>query len=96
MGVIERGVQSVFRAANERLRTRMEGLLYHGRRPVICECSNPDCLDVLELTPEEYREVRGAGNFVVASGHSNPAIEYVVERRERFDIVKKYEGDNGV
>jgi hypothetical protein len=93
MGVIERGVQSVFRAANERLRTRMEGLLYRGRRPVICECSNPDCLEVLELTPEEYGEVRGAGNFVVASGHGIPAIERLVERRERFDVVHKYDAD---
>jgi hypothetical protein len=93
MGVIERGVQSVFRAANERLRTRMEGLLYQGRRPVICECSDPDCLDVLELTPEEYREVRGAGNFVVAYGHGTPAIERLVERREGFDVVQKFDAD---
>ena len=86
-------MQSVFRAANERLRVRMEGLLYRGRRPVICECSDPDCLEVLELTPEEYDEIRAAGNFVIASGHSLPAIERVVDRREWFDVVEKYDAD---
>lgn len=93
MGVIERGVQSVFRAANERLRTRLEGLVYRGRRPVICECSDPDCLEVLELTPEEYQQIRDDGMFIIAPGHSLPAIERLVERRGGFDIVEKYENE---
>jgi hypothetical protein len=88
MGV-QRGVQSVFRAANERLRSRMEGVSYRGRRPVICECGDPDCMEILELTRDEYQRVRDQGNFVVATGHAAVELEHVVERRDGFDVARK-------
>ncbi len=89
MGV-QRGVQYVFRAANERLRTRLEGLTYRGRQPVICECSDPDCMEVLDLTHEEYTLLRDKGHFVVLRGHDTPAVESVVESRDDYDIVDKF------
>ena len=66
---VQRGVQSVFRAANERLRTHVEKLIYRGPRPVLCECSDPACMEVLHLPPDEYQRVREDGNFVVLDGH---------------------------
>ena len=85
----ERSMQSVFRAANERLRSKMERLTYRGRRPVICECSDADCLRVLELSGAEYRRVREQGNFVIAPGHVTPEVEHVVESCEAYDVVRK-------
>jgi hypothetical protein len=82
-------MQSVFRAANERLRSRMEAMTYRGRRPVICECSDPDCMEVLELTSAQYRRVRERGNFVIAHGHVTPEIEHVVENCDGYDLVSK-------
>jgi hypothetical protein len=82
-------MQSVFRAANERLRSRMEAMTYRGRRPVICECSDPSCMEVLELTRGQYRRVREHGNFVIAHGHATPQVEHVVENGDGYDVVRK-------
>lgn len=88
---VHRGVQNVFRAANERLRTRMEALTYRGRRPVICECSDTRCMEVLELRPEEYQRVRDCGYFVISHGHDMPEIEQIVERGDGYDVVEKFQ-----
>lgn len=85
----ERSMESVFRAANERLRSRMEAMTYRGRHPVICECSSMDCMDVLELTCAEYRLVRERGNFVIAHRHITPELERVVESGDGYDVVRK-------
>jgi hypothetical protein len=88
--VDQRAVERVFRAANERLRFRMERLSVRGRRPVICECSDPDCIEVLELTRKEYQHVRDEGNFVITPGHGIDEIEHVVERGNAYEIVRKH------
>jgi hypothetical protein len=85
---VHRGVQSVFRAANERLRSRLAG--HTGTRPVICECSDQSCMAVLNLTVEDYEQVRGAGHFVVAGGHADLEIERIVADRDGYVIVDKY------
>jgi hypothetical protein len=89
MGDPARSPESIFRAANERLRDRLEGLAYRGRRPVICECSDKDCFEVLEVAPEDYQEVRTAGHFLVAPGHAQSELERVVEKRDGYDILEK-------
>ncbi len=85
----DRTVQSVFRAANERLRDRLEALLLRGPRPVICECSDVECFELLQVPREEYGAVRRQGWFFVVRGHARPDLEHVVERRDGFDIVEK-------
>ena len=64
-----RGVQAVFRAANERLRERFEALTLQGRRPVICECADPGCMQVLEVADDEYDIARDENRYIVAPGH---------------------------
>jgi hypothetical protein len=86
---VQRGVQSVFRAANERLRARMEELFFRGPRPVICECSDPECMKVLQLKRGEYQSIRDSGYFIVATGHETPDIEQVVARRDGYLVVHK-------
>jgi hypothetical protein len=63
------GVQAVFRAANERLRERFEALTFEGRRPVICECADPGCMQVLDVPDAEYERARDENRFIVAPGH---------------------------
>ncbi len=79
----------MFRAANERLRTHIERIIYRGPRPVLCECSDPGCMELLHVAPEEYRRVREAGNFVVLNGHESLEIERVVARQNGYLIVDK-------
>ena len=86
---VQRDVESVFRAANERLRAHVEKIIYRGPRPVLCECSDPTCMELLHVAPDDYRRVREAGNFVVLNGHESPEIERVVGRQNGYLIVDK-------
>ena len=55
----------------------------------VCECSDPECADALETTPAEYERVRADGaRFVVAPGHQQAEVEWVVEDRSRFLVVE--------
>jgi hypothetical protein len=84
---VQRGVQSVFRAANERLRSTLAG--HRGPRPVICECADQNCMALLNLTRDDYERVRNAGHFVVVTGHEDLEIERVVGERDGYLVVDK-------
>lgn len=64
---------------------------------LICECSDPDCAESLEIEPAEYERVRvdGAG-FLVLAGHERPEVERVVERTDRFLVVEKIRATTGI
>ena len=46
-------------------------------------------MELLHLSPDEYRRVREDGNFVVLNGHETPEIESVVARQNGYLIVDK-------
>ena len=87
MGV-RRGVPNVFRAANERLDAQMEALSLDDRRPVICECSDPDCMTVIDVALNEYRAVREGGYFIVAIDHEAAGCDRIVERRSGYVVAE--------
>ncbi len=63
----------------------------------VCECSHTSCSRVLELTADEYGAVRASDRrFLVfpEESHTNPEIEEVVERADRYWVVRKL-GDAG-
>jgi len=84
------GNEAVFRAANERLKGRLAGLEENGTVPFICECSDADCLQVVELAMQAYEGVRAQGErrFVVLPGH-NGAGDNVVGEGDGFVVVEK-------
>ena len=56
----------------------------------LCECADPRCTDHVEVTPEEYEEIRSEPTqFVIRPGHENGAIEDTVWSCERFVVVEK-------
>ena len=83
--------QSLFRDVNERVRELSEGL--GPSLPLdqwLCECADESCAERIELTTEEYENVREhAAQFAVAPGHVFPEVERVVARYERHWIVEK-------
>jgi len=79
-----RAVQDVFKTANERLRLRGRP----ERLTLLCECSSRECLEDLEVTPDEYDDLRPRGHFLLP-GHADPSVERIVDRREGFDLVQK-------
>jgi hypothetical protein len=82
--------EEIFRDVNNRIE---EGAKQHGVEtplPFHCECERADCLETIELAPEDYeRIVHERYHFVLIPGHEDDAIERVVERHETFLVVEK-------
>jgi hypothetical protein len=56
-----------------------------------CECARLGCNMLIELTLEEYEQVRaGPRRFVMVGGHEIPAVESVVRSLRDYVIVEKH------
>ena len=79
--------QMLFRNVNERIDAvpaRLDLRLY------LCECSREDCVEQLDVTHDEYEDLRThPTHFVVRPGHHFPEIERVVVQNDRFAVVEK-------
>jgi hypothetical protein len=83
--------EALFRAANERIERTATTTAEPGDLvPFLCECPEGDCRGTIALTMAEYERVRSDSTlFVVLPGHERPSIEDVVERYERYMVVRK-------
>ena len=85
--------QALYREVNERVEAINEA--FDNLVPLgdwICECANPECVQLLSLTHEEYEQLRADGTrFAVAPNdrHVFSEVEDVVERHERYWVVEK-------
>ena len=78
-----------FRSLNETIERAAEGNGHHRAR-FLCECTDKDCSEVLELTLEEYEGLRKShSRFLVVRGHEDERIEIIVERNGSYSIVEK-------
>ena len=83
---------AMFREANEEIRAMarrsgMEGLL-----PALCECADPACTELVQLTPQEYEAVRSNSTwFINLRGHQANAQGWVrvLSENSRFVLVEK-------
>ena len=87
--------QSLFRAANETIELAAESMGV-GAVPVpfVCECADPSCTEIVELTLVDYEEIRtGPTRFFVRPGHQALAVRanaaVVVEERDDVCIAEK-------
>lgn len=83
-----------FRTINERTTGQIEA--FHAPSAsmalaLVCECSQEECVEMLELALSRYRHVRTDPRwFAVAPRHAAPeSVEVVVERHEGHWIVEK-------
>lgn len=80
----------LFRAVNERLDELGEAAPWSKKTDYLCECSDTSCIEIVELTQDEYERVRSRPTvFVVVPGHQQPEIEKVIEENEGFLLVEK-------
>ncbi|HUZ81113.1 MAG TPA: hypothetical protein VMU73_02600 [Gaiellaceae bacterium] len=81
--------ESAFREVNEAIAktaVRFEA----DEATFICECADPTCAHRVTAELEDYEEVRAdATHFLLAPGHSEPAVERVVEEATDFEVVEK-------
>jgi hypothetical protein len=86
--------EALFREVNERIEGIQKSL---GSEPVsaefICECGDASCTAHIRLGIAEYERVRAdPATFVVGAGHDAQAVEQVLERNERYEVVRKRPG----
>jgi hypothetical protein len=91
--------QALFREINERVEEINQAHdLWLTLSDWVCECADDTCTERIELTPQQYEEVRESPtHFAVAPSdeHVLPDVERVVERNLRYWVVEKL-GDAGV
>ena len=63
----------------------------------VCECGSAGCSRLIELTPAEYEAVRSDPcRFAIVDGHELLEVEEVVERHDRYAVVRKLEASGTV
>ena len=85
--------QSLFRDVNERVNdvNKAHGL-WVTLSDWICECADETCTQSIELTPQQYEEVRAdPTHFVVAPSaeHVVSDAERIIEQHPRYWVVSK-------
>jgi hypothetical protein len=84
--------EALFREVNERVKVVREETGEPERRMrILCECGDEDCVAEIEISRDEYEQVRAdSRQFVVTPGHITPDVESVVGEREGYEIARKY------
>ncbi len=58
----------------------------------VCECGDRDCTALVHATLPQYQAVRADPMlFLICPGHEVPDVEDVVERGDRYAVVRKHE-----
>jgi hypothetical protein len=79
-----------FREVNERIKDVSEDVETPSEIEFLCECGASECTDPVQLTATEYEELRrDPTHFAIVPGHSDPEVEVVIARNERFAVVAK-------
>jgi hypothetical protein len=84
--------EALFREINENIAELVEHSPTIRSSPVafVCECTDMDCAQALELTLDEYQEIRSApARFLVAPGHIARDVERVVMEGGHYLVVEK-------
>jgi hypothetical protein len=85
--------ESRFRDINDRVERDLERVIYSADEllPFVCECARRTCSATIELTRDEYERVRSDSVlFAISPGHEVLDIEDVVERYERYFLIRKH------
>jgi hypothetical protein len=82
--------ESAFREVNEAIATTAARFDAE-ETDFVCECADPACAHRLNADLDDYEEVRSEPTrFLLAPGHEEPAIERIVERTGKYNVVEKF------
>jgi hypothetical protein len=86
--------EALFREVNERIKQVQAGTGDVGLRDrfaVLCECGDQNCIEEIQVTPQEYEQVRAdPRQFVIVPGHGVPDVEEIVDEGEGFEVARKH------
>jgi hypothetical protein len=81
------------REINEKIEEAYQGEPPANRIDIVCECARMTCDATIDITLDEYEDVReNARHFVINPGHVAGDIEWIVYENDRFAVVAKREG----
>ncbi len=82
--------QQLFRTVNDRLfelSTHQLDAPWTEKTTYLCECADPACLEAIELTLDEYENLRAESDLrAVAPEHEQPGCQ-VILRTQRFSMI---------
>jgi hypothetical protein len=82
-------IELIFRDANERIRRASRELDAVDPLPFLCECIEPACRQIVQLSAAEYDAVRSGDRcFLIAPGHDHEEGD-VIERQGSHWILRK-------
>ena len=83
--------QALFRAVNEQAKELNDAFAsITGSFAIACECADTSCIETLDISPDEYEQVRAnPRHFAVLPGHIYPDVEKVVRTSEEYVVVEK-------
>jgi 5-bromo-4-chloroindolyl phosphate hydrolysis protein len=83
--------QSIFRAVNEKLEAVNEAFERVTETfTIACECADINCVEMLDIRPEDYDAVRAEPrHFVVLRGHIYLDVERVIRESDGYAVVEK-------
>ena len=85
--------EAASREINEKIEEAYQGEPRANRIDIMCECARMTCDAAIDITLDEYEDVReDARQFVIFPEHFVGNIEWVVFENERFAVVAKREG----
>jgi hypothetical protein len=70
--------EALFREVNERIEDVSEDVSRANFIEFLCECGEELCVERIELTREEYEQIRSVSDF-----------ERVIDRRDRYVVIDK-------
>ncbi len=83
---------AIFRQANEEIREVFEAEEIENRVPFICECADPACREIVQMSMKEYCAIREDPRvFLNVPGHeaSSQGWAQVIETYDRYVVVVK-------
>lgn len=82
--------ETLFRDVNERIEDVSEEVPRSEFIGFLCECGEPVCVEQIELTREEYEQIRSVpDHFAIKPGHEHPDFERVLNNEERYAVIDK-------
>ena len=79
--------EATFRKVNEGMEAGQDD---SGLLSFVCECGRVNCTRLLQLTRDEYEEIReNPRRFAIVDGHEILEAEEIVERHDRYLVVEK-------
>ena len=85
--------EAASREINEKIEEAYQGEPPVNRIDIVCECARTTCDAAIDITLDEYEDVRkDARHFVILPEHFVGDIEWIVFENDRLAVVAKREG----